>query len=130
MYDRVPVMCPVRATVASSVPGHSPDPPAGWIIASKPFIIPLHNCAIAKHDGGETRRRREEGDDAPLEDRKSGAACCSGIGGLLGGSPEFPPPYRWLTAALGQLGRAEEGKATIEQAFAVAPAVFDRLFRG
>src|SRR5262249_23378424 len=44
--------------------------------------------------------------------------------------PDFPPPYRWLAAALGQLGRVEEGKATIEQGLAVAPAVFDRIFRG
>jgi adenylate cyclase len=44
--------------------------------------------------------------------------------------PDFPPPYRWLAAALGQLGRIEEAKAAIEQGFAVAPAVFDRIFRG
>jgi adenylate cyclase len=44
--------------------------------------------------------------------------------------PDFPPPYRWLAAALGQLGRIEEARAALEQGFAVAPAVFDRIFRG
>ena len=39
--------------------------------------------------------------------------------------PEFPQPYRWLTAALGQLGRIEEAKEVLQQAIAVAPASFD-----
>jgi adenylate cyclase len=43
--------------------------------------------------------------------------------------PDFPPPYRWLAAALAQLGRIEEGNTTLEQGFAVTPAVFDRIFR-
>jgi adenylate cyclase len=44
-------------------------------------------------------------------------------------SPEFPQPYRWLTAALGQLGRIEEAKAVLEKAIAVAPASFDFYVR-
>jgi len=43
--------------------------------------------------------------------------------------PEFPQPYRWLTAALGQLGRVEEAKAVLEIAIAVAPASFDFYVR-
>jgi len=44
-------MCPERATsAASSVLAIRPARP-GWIIASKPFIIPFHSCAITKHHG-------------------------------------------------------------------------------
>jgi adenylate cyclase len=43
--------------------------------------------------------------------------------------PEFPQPYRWLTAALGQLGRIEEAKEVLQQAIAVAPASFDFYVR-
>ncbi|MBV8936500.1 MAG: tetratricopeptide repeat protein [Alphaproteobacteria bacterium] len=38
--------------------------------------------------------------------------------------PEFPNPYRWLAAALGQVGRIEEAKEALEKAIAVAPAGF------
>jgi adenylate cyclase len=43
--------------------------------------------------------------------------------------PDWPIPYRWLAAALGQLGRAEEAKAALEKAIAIAPASFDRHVR-
>jgi adenylate cyclase len=43
--------------------------------------------------------------------------------------PDFPIPYRWLAAALGQLGRTEEAKAALEKAMAIAPASFDRHVR-
>src|SRR5207244_10589771 len=56
----------------------------GWIIASKPFIIPFYSCAITKHHGAvKGIAEGGKGDDAPLEDRKSGAAGSSRIGGLL-----------------------------------------------
>jgi adenylate cyclase len=43
--------------------------------------------------------------------------------------PDFPNTYRWLAAALGQLGRAEEAKAALEKAIAIAPAGFDMYVR-
>ena len=39
--------------------------------------------------------------------------------------PDFPSPYRWLAAALGQLGRTEEAKEALEKAITVSPASFD-----
>jgi adenylate cyclase len=44
-------------------------------------------------------------------------------------NPDFPSTYRWLAAALGQLGRLEEAKAALEKAIAVAPASFDAFVR-
>jgi adenylate cyclase len=44
-------------------------------------------------------------------------------------SPDYPLPYRWLAAALGQLGRTAEAKQALEKAIAVAPDVFDRFVR-
>ena len=38
--------------------------------------------------------------------------------------PEFPLPYRWLAAALGQTGRVEEARQALEQALAIAPTAF------
>jgi adenylate cyclase len=35
--------------------------------------------------------------------------------------PDFPPTYRWLAAALGQLGRAQEAKAALDTAIALLP---------
>jgi len=43
--------------------------------------------------------------------------------------PDFPNPYRWLAAALGQLGRIEEAKEALEKAIAIAPAAFDMYVR-
>ncbi len=43
--------------------------------------------------------------------------------------PENPNPYRWLAAALGQLGRTEEAKEALEKAIAIAPAAFDMYVR-
>ncbi|MGC2414100.1 MAG: adenylate/guanylate cyclase domain-containing protein [Stellaceae bacterium] len=40
--------------------------------------------------------------------------------------PDFAFSYRWLAAALGQLGRAEEAKEALEKAVASAPATFDK----
>jgi adenylate cyclase len=44
-------------------------------------------------------------------------------------NPDFPSTYRWVAAALGQLGRPEAAKAALEKAIAVAPASFDASVR-
>ena len=38
--------------------------------------------------------------------------------------PDFPNPYRWLAAALGQLGWIDDAKEALRKAMAVAPAAF------
>jgi adenylate cyclase len=43
--------------------------------------------------------------------------------------PDFPYTYRWLAAALGQTGRIQEAKQTLEKAIAMAPASFDMFVR-
>jgi adenylate cyclase len=43
--------------------------------------------------------------------------------------PDHPPSYRWLAAALGQLGRTEEAEAALERAIAIGPASFDMYVR-
>jgi adenylate cyclase len=45
-------------------------------------------------------------------------------------NPDYPMPYRWLAAALGQIGRTSEAKETLDKAMAVAPASFDMHVRG
>jgi len=44
-------------------------------------------------------------------------------------NPEYPLPYRWLAAALGQLGRTAEAKEALERAIEIAPASFDIYVR-
>jgi adenylate cyclase len=44
--------------------------------------------------------------------------------------PGFPNPYRWLAAALGQLGRIEKAKEALDQAIAIRPTAFERVVRG
>jgi len=44
--------------------------------------------------------------------------------------PEFPLSHRWLAAALGQLGRAQEARQALDRAVAIAPASFDVYVRG
>jgi adenylate cyclase len=44
-------------------------------------------------------------------------------------SPDYPNPYRWLAAALGQLGRIEEAKQALEKAIATAPGSFRMYVR-
>jgi adenylate cyclase len=39
--------------------------------------------------------------------------------------PDRENDYRWLTAALAQVGRIEEAKQALEKAVAIAPAQFD-----
>ena len=43
--------------------------------------------------------------------------------------PQFPNTYRWLAAALGQVGQIEEAKRALRKAIAVAPASFDMYVR-
>jgi tetratricopeptide (TPR) repeat protein len=43
--------------------------------------------------------------------------------------PDYPGPYRWLAAALGQAGRTEEAKEALARAVAVALASFDMHVR-
>ena len=40
--------------------------------------------------------------------------------------PDFPNPYRWLAAALGQLGRVEEANEALQQAIAILPGELER----
>jgi adenylate cyclase len=44
--------------------------------------------------------------------------------------PDYPNFYRWLAAALGQLGRIEEAKVALEKAIAVAPGAFNMYVHG
>jgi len=39
--------------------------------------------------------------------------------------PGFPSPYRWLAAALGEIGRTAEAKAALEKAVAVSRDAFN-----
>jgi adenylate cyclase len=48
----------------------------------------------------------------------------------IGSYPDFPQPYRWLAAALGQLGRTEEAKEALEKAIAIVPASFEMYVCG
>ena len=44
--------------------------------------------------------------------------------------PDRPNYYRWLAAALGQLGRTAEAKDALEKAISIAPAAVDSYARG
>jgi len=44
-------------------------------------------------------------------------------------NPDHPLTYRWLAAALGQLGRTAEAKEALEKAIAVAPGSFEMFVR-
>ena len=44
--------------------------------------------------------------------------------------PDFPRPYLYLAASLGQLGREKEAHRALDEAMSAAPAVFDFLTRG
>jgi adenylate cyclase len=43
--------------------------------------------------------------------------------------PEYPNTYRWLAAALGQLGRTANAKVALEKAIAIAPHAFEMYLR-
>jgi adenylate cyclase len=44
--------------------------------------------------------------------------------------PDFPNTYRWLAAALGQMGRTAEATEALEKAIAIAAGSFDMYVRG
>jgi adenylate cyclase len=44
-------------------------------------------------------------------------------------NPKYPHPYRWLAAALAQLGRSGEAREALQNAIAVAPTVFRMYVR-
>jgi len=44
-------------------------------------------------------------------------------------NPDYPLTYRWLAAALGQLGRTTEADEALEKAIAIGPASFDMYVR-
>jgi adenylate cyclase len=48
---------------------------------------------------------------------------------LLRSYPDFPMIYRWLAAALGQLGRTTEAKEALDKAISLAPAAFGMYVR-
>jgi adenylate cyclase len=39
--------------------------------------------------------------------------------------PDFPSAYRWLAAALGELGRTAEAEAALQKALAISAAAFE-----
>jgi adenylate cyclase len=43
--------------------------------------------------------------------------------------PDYPLPYRWLAAALGQLGRTDEAKPALTKAIAISPTGFEHVAR-
>jgi adenylate cyclase len=43
--------------------------------------------------------------------------------------PDYPHIHRWLAAALGQLGRADEAREALEKAISTAPGAFDMFVR-
>jgi len=61
--------------------------------------------------------------------RRYDAAVDAAKGGIRS-YPKHPMCYRWLAAALGQLGRSEEAKQALRQAIEVAPASFATFVRG
>jgi adenylate cyclase len=51
-------------------------------------------------------------------------------GGLPRSYPDYPRPYPWLAAALGQIGRKAEAREALEKAVAISPGSFDMNVRG
>jgi adenylate cyclase len=43
--------------------------------------------------------------------------------------PDYPHIYRWLAAALGQLGRTDEARQALDKAISTAPGAFDMFVR-
>jgi adenylate cyclase len=48
---------------------------------------------------------------------------------LLSANPALPLNYRWMAAALGQLGRTREARAALEKSIAVSPREYDVYVR-
>jgi adenylate cyclase len=57
------------------------------------------------------------------------AGCAEAARRVIRSHPGYTHPYRWLAAALGQLGPVEEAKIALEKAIAVAPASFEMYVR-
>jgi adenylate cyclase len=53
----------------------------------------------------------------------------STLGSLLSERPDHPWAYRWLAAALGQLGRTDEARDALSKAIATAPEAFYAFLR-
>jgi adenylate cyclase len=49
--------------------------------------------------------------------------------GAIRSHPDFSLAYRWLAAALGQMGRTAEAKEALEKAITIAPGSFDMYVR-
>jgi len=52
------------------------------------------------------------------------AACVAAADRAISAFPDFPSPYRWRAAALGQLGRTEDARHALARAIAVSPSAF------
>jgi adenylate cyclase len=55
--------------------------------------------------------------------------CVDSARHLLSTDPELPLNYRWMAAALGQLGRTEEARVALERSIAVSPREYDVYVR-
>jgi len=75
------------------------------------LAIRLNNLALGLYFSGEYEAAVEEANRA------------------VRSNSNVPYPYRWLTAALGQLGRTAEAKEALEKAIEIAPASFDMYVR-
>jgi adenylate cyclase len=54
-------------------------------------------------------------------------AAVDAVSRAIASNPGYPHPYRWLAAALGQLGRKEEAAAALRHAIEAAPQLFREL---
>jgi adenylate cyclase len=55
--------------------------------------------------------------------------CVDAARRLLSADPALPLNYRWMAAALGQLGRTEEARAALEKSITVSPGEYDVYVR-
>jgi adenylate cyclase len=56
-------------------------------------------------------------------------ACVEAANRVIHSYPDHPLVYRWLAAALGQLGHLDEARAALKKAIAIAPGSFDFYVR-
>ncbi|HEY4172264.1 MAG TPA: helix-turn-helix domain-containing protein [Rhodopila sp.] len=56
-------------------------------------------------------------------------SCVEAARGLLSADPDLPLNYRWMAAALGQLGRTEEARAALDKSMTVLPREYDVYVR-
>jgi adenylate cyclase len=57
-------------------------------------------------------------------------ACVEAAKRAISDRPGFPQPYRWLVAALGHLGRANEAREALHEAYAVSPGAMAFFTQG